>query len=974
MFRTVPRILFCFLFILSGLFLPGTLHAQQPWYYTNNDENGLPSNEVYQVAQDDFGYIWIGCDAGLFRYDGFTYKAYISSGQNGRSISSLRFDAKKRLWCKNFNGQIFRVENDSLRIICDLTGKVSSGFPFTLDQKCNLYAAVANQIVMYNEDGDSIRSYRSKDGAEELPAIFDLVYHHDTIYYFQQESGLCWLNPRNGEVNTMEMNDADKKFIESASFFLLKNELHFLAVNYAGHELACGRIHGKTIRLYKKVAFQNPNIRIHAVCSDNRSATWLCTSEGAVLFDPQHPEINAANTIHGGEKVSWILNDQEGNYWMATLNKGIFVLPYLDVILMSPANSFLPEKELTALCFTKNHELFTGSYSGELYRVNEETKTVFTSPEKRYTTVKKIRESENFFLVSRGITEIIEKKSGKEYRTPFNNARDLLAVNDTLFFLMPDAFGKTTISGVLKSETDAPKTILKKTGGRSMSYNSADQNLYIAFNDGVYAYAQGRFTGIVHKGKNIYASMLATGNGITWAASLTDGIIGIQNGKVVRQYSAANGIFENNIRTLYVNGDTLLACTDDKLYVIDTKTQKIKWYDNTSGINPKDISTIEMDSGEIWLATHKGLMHFPFSLPADNPLAPQIRITGANLNNEALGIRDLYELPYNNNQFSIQISSTCFRSRGHFVYEYQLAGLDTSWHQVPGITGNVTFTGLPPGDYVFTVRAVNEYGLRSEKSASVQISVRAPAWQQWWFYLAVSVLAITIVVILYRLRLRALQNRAELKNRITLSQLTALKAQMNPHFMYNALNSIQDLVIQHDVKNSTLYLSKFSQLMRKVLDASGTEFISLQDEIDILSLYLDLEKLRFGDSFQSQIILRENVQPDEIRMPSMILQPFVENAIKHGLLHKKGLRKLDIDFAFDSVLICTITDNGVGRKKTAEIKKRHAEKYASFATQATEKRIELLTSQTGQKYAFEIIDLEENGIPAGTKVIVRIPV
>ncbi|MBK7959668.1 MAG: histidine kinase [Bacteroidetes bacterium] len=162
--------------------------------------------------------------------------------------------------------------------------------------------------------------------------------------------------------------------------------------------------------------------------------------------------------------------------------------------------------------------------------------------------------------------------------------------------------------------------------------------------------------------------------------------------------------------------------------------------------------------------------------------------------------------------------------------------------------------------------------------------------------------------------------------------------------------------------------------MRKVLDASGRDKIDLQQEIELLEHYLELEKLRFGDDFTFKIIIDSNVEPAFIQIPPLIIQPFIENAIKHGLLHKKGIKTLLIHFEYQEWLKCTITDNGVGRIRSEEIQNRNIVQKSSFATKATEKRIALLNKYSDKKFNLQIIDLYEDQIPSGTKVIIDFPV
>lgn len=250
-----------------------------------------------------------------------------------------------------------------------------------------------------------------------------------------------------------------------------------------------------------------------------------------------------------------------------------------------------------------------------------------------------------------------------------------------------------------------------------------------------------------------------------------------------------------------------------------------------------------------------------------------------------------------------------------------------------GINNHIQYASLPSGEFVFEIRAVNEDGLESLKTEQVKFIIKSPFWQRWWFYALMVLLGSGVVAILFMIRIRFITRRAELRNKVTASQLTALKSQMNPHFLFNTLNSLQDLILKHDIKNSNYYLNKFSLLMREILDMSGKDEVPLSREIKLLDTYLELEKLRFGDEFKFVIKVDDEIDVDHLLLPPMIIQPFIENALKHGLLHKKGNKNLFMEFKLmHDVLICEITDNGVGRKKSEEIKARNSKTHQSFAT------------------------------------------
>jgi len=231
--------------------------------------------------------------------------------------------------------------------------------------------------------------------------------------------------------------------------------------------------------------------------------------------------------------------------------------------------------------------------------------------------------------------------------------------------------------------------------------------------------------------------------------------------------------------------------------------------------------------------------------------------------------------------------------------------------------------------------------------------------------------------IVINLELEETHKRLDIEKQYRESELKALRSQMNPHFIFNALNSIQEYIMTNERKLAGKYLGKFADLMRIYLEHSKVKSISLNEEIETLTLYLELEKLRFEDSLTYIVNIDENVDKHLISIPTLLIQPYVENAIKHGLLHKKEGRMLSISFQLigsKEVLICEISDNGVGRKKSEEINKMRDPTHKSFATSATKSRLELLNYNSVKKISVETVDLQnEQGDSEGTKVVITIP-
>ncbi|MGV6827868.1 MAG: sensor histidine kinase, partial [Flavobacteriales bacterium] len=229
---------------------------------------------------------------------------------------------------------------------------------------------------------------------------------------------------------------------------------------------------------------------------------------------------------------------------------------------------------------------------------------------------------------------------------------------------------------------------------------------------------------------------------------------------------------------------------------------------------------------------------------------------------------------------------------------------------------------------------------------------------------------------LITIQLKESQKRLALEKQNKDSELKALKAQMNPHFIFNALNSIQEYIVLNKKNKASDYLGKFADLIRNYLNHSNTGKISLQEEIENLQRYLELECLRFEEELQCAFNVDPNINTEEVEIPTMLIQPYIENALKHGLLHRKTNRVLNISFSKkDDIISCVVEDNGVGRKKSKEIQEKRASLHQSFASKATEERLKLLNFNKKKKIGVQIEDLyNEKNQAIGTRVTISIPI
>ena len=954
------------------IYLSNQLNAQHPAYYKITDEDGLPSNEIYKIIQDDFGYIWIGCDAGLYRYDGFTFKSYNNSQQNGKAISFLQIDTKQRIWCKNFYGQVYRVEGDSLRIIKNIKTSNPSYPQFTIDNACNLWYYHKKYMIKNNEFGDSISSYKlNLIGNEE---IISLKFFSNNIYAFSSMNNITQLN-----VNTLNAKKINWKFKPSnhsknCSFIEHKGQL-FLYISAMSNSSDCNSIYSITndsiFEFYRFKGLEMNNI-IYSIYSDSKDL-WANTSFGAFKINTKNN--STYKILFKDEKISCMLKDREGMFWFSSLHNGLFISPNINVNAINSKNSFLKEDAISLIKIVRENKLLIGSYLGNIFEYDlysESLNQKYLNNNEKFISVKEIKQNNKYTIISRGRFCIIDNMTGIQYFPKMYGVRDFELVEDTLYLVLTESVTKIAMNDLLKKDF---KTItINSFGGRSVEYDPKTKSLYFAMGNGTYIYHNCIWTELKIADKPLLVNSLSYANDIIWASSVSSGIYGLNNGQAKYHYDTSNYLSENSTRVIKAELNTIWFTTDNYLYVINYQTNAVNKFNKTSSINPKDINNIEVYHDTVYLATNKGVLFFPTNLKWKNTSIPNLKITGVFINNELRVVDNELKLKHNNKNVKICFSSVALKSKGNFLYQYRLLGLDSNWTDVSPTSPFVLFAQIPSGNFNFELRSINEHGIFS-KTIRFSVFVETPFWQRWWFYLLLIIVVAGIITVLFMIRIRFIRRRAELRNRLTASQLTALKSQMNPHFLFNTLNSLQDLILKHDIKNSNFYLNKFSLLMREILDVSGKDEINLSREIKLLDTYLELEKLRFGDDFKFSIHIADEIDSDHLLLPPMILQPFIENALKHGLLHKKGSKTLTINFTMiDSIMNCTIVDNGVGRKKSEEIKTRNLRTHDSFATQATDKRMDLLNSYNDKYYSFKIIDLYEDDKAIGTKVIILIPI
>lgn len=360
-------------------------------------------------------------------------------------------------------------------------------------------------------------------------------------------------------------------------------------------------------------------------------------------------------------------------------------------------------------------------------------------------------------------------------------------------------------------------------------------------------------------------------------------------------------------------------------------------------------------------------------------LPPLIYISGIKINEKDTLPGNYYALSYSENSIKINYAAFSAVNAQKFQFRYRLSDIDKDWVYTDNTYAQ--YNALPPGDYLFSVSAMNAQGIWSKENASVFFKISPPFWQTLWFFILVISIVAVLIVLFFIIRVKQIkkreQEKTQLHKRIADIELQALRAQMNPHFIFNTLASIQYFITDNNVEAANQYLSKFAKLMRSIIYNSRRKTVPLKDEIQALELYIQMEQLRCNYSFEYEIKCSENIDVNDDEIPGLLIQPYVENAIWHGLTyikHKKGMLKINLDKK-DDFIKCTIDDNGIGRKKSMELKAQSLKPHQSVGMSITKERLDILNSVQNSKLSVNIIDkVNQHTLEAeGTKVEIFIP-
>ena len=970
-------------------------HSQQFKFQHYSVEEGLPQSQVHTMIQDSRGLLWIGTiGEGLSKFNGKEFTTFTKEeGLSGDKIYSLFEDSKHNIWIgtsegiTHYNGISFTKH--------PISKKYDILVSAIVEDKNNTIWAATNAGLYYYENNQWI-AFISNNAK--------LKYNINCL--FVDSIGIIWTGNDNG-LFKIDKGHVTRYTVKSG---LSSNKVR--SVNELNGQLLVGTYgHGLNIHSDNRwYVLGKSNDIVHNIFVDNKQNIWAATqANGAIKYNLKKKSEKTYNESKGlsANNVRIILQDSWGNMWFGTNGGGINKYHGQQFKHYNLEEGFLHTTFFSVLGATDN-SLWAGTGPFGFAEMRNDTviyhnqntdfhdhqcKTLF---EDHLGNIWIGTEGNGVYIFDgSNYTQINGKKGlADDWIRSITQDKEFniwIATVSGISKLTPTNYGELNFTiRNFRQENGLP-------GNRVNTLASDNENrMWFGTNNGHIGYIKnGKIT---HYGanegikKNVVIKSIAFDDfNQLWAASLLEGLFhaDVRSSAIsFEQFKKKDGLNSNNIYLLQFDklGQLWLGAgggVDRVSFTESGEISGIKHFGKNEGFLGGETCTNAISvsqNGNIWIGTLNGLnRHNPFQSKI-NTIAPKLNMCNITLFYESIteDVNDWYKIEnmlnfnYNENHISFHFEGVNLKNPEEVYYQFKLEGFESEWspinkHKI------ATYSNLPSGTFTFKIKAGNEDGVWTEP-IEVSFKILTPFWKTWWFINAASFILLSILLLIYRNRKRQLKKERERlkleKNMLEMEQ-KALRLQMNPHFIFNAMNTVQALIAKKDEKAARYYLAKFSKLMRKVLENSRNTLITIQDEIEALENYLNLEQLSNEDNFDYEIIVDQNIQTDAYGIPPLLLQPFVENSIVHGIKELNHRGKITINFIWKETFIeCSVNDNGRGRLAAKEVRHQKSSYHKSTALVLTQERLASLSDDLSVK-SFEIIDMKE---PSGTKVILRIPV
>jgi streptogramin lyase len=973
--------------ILVLILLPCSfLLAQNPFIRHFTTTDGLPSNAISTICQDHEKFLWFATEGGLVRYDGSSFTDYnTSDGLYRNFVILVKEDSHGRVWFFCIGAQPNYLYQDKIynTFNAPFLDTLRGNWTFVEDRQGNLY--------FYNYHSRRITVLDSNNHVQHYMIQFD--------------------PPENKTFGEQDLNIHHMVRIPSGEYMIWTFEGIYKT----------GALFEKPVKIrsfdrYQNIYLVNDTI-IYDVADypDSHSSVMVRYLNGV-------PEDTIELKEVALDLNSWLLEDREGNVWVSSPDKGIYCLKNKNVIYhldLKGSSWICKDHEGNIWATSKNGayrispnvllfkhfdnsnfegggiDALSADPSGRVWGINGTTAFLYQD-DRIYNMDISYRNAlfYDFLALSNnsllfwddqdnnialtGITVNQEnKKLTFEKLIPLNLVKytgipsanknhDILCFwgrNDLATCSVKDNFeeiDRIPIGRAMKVFYDARDNLVVLESGKHYIIEDHNKIPYDEFA------AMKKITSLMHKTLGSAADVFLT---------FDDSLILVKNKKAFNLTASFDYSFNTPVKKIAYQSPVLYLSTfrniyacDNPLEIEENKPISLRLID----INFSDIRDIEAVHDSLFIASSDGMTIIPISLINQiQSKAPLPYFHSVKINDQETDLYLKESSVKGKNKISFEFGSINY-SDNPALYSYKLEGFDQEWNIGP--VNKVTYGNLPKGHYTFILKAGKSNSPWSEP-ITYAIKVRATIWQHPLFIATLAILCAGLIFlyILYRKNLQ--MKKTEIEHQLVTLEQKALQSMMNPHFLFNALGSIQNYLLQNKAGEAGLYLSQFARLIRQNISSIHSAMISLEAEVDRLKNYLDLEKLRMANRFDYKIEIDKDIEEDDVLIPSMITQPFVENCILHGIspLEKDGLIRISFAMISEKIIRIIIEDNGVGIKQSKAFK-TNDRGHLHMSMEMTQKRIEILGKKYKVKTSVEVTDAFPGSPNPGTRVTVVLPV
>lgn len=1002
--------------ILLGAYLTGG--AQSPWdnYELLTTRQGLPHNTVQALLQDREGFLWIGTHGGLCRYDGNKLTEFNNvfgpAGKTNWFYEALFEDINGNIWIGSRGGNLscYLKQKNSFKHYThkgNTSARLSCFYQDSVD-KTIWIGNDAGELLVYKGDSVSVTSVG-------VGNIIDMKQVEQNILLLLTSKGLFLYDIHRGITTYLKAGrDFDKREIVTGAINNMAKTV-MLVDNYG-----CYITGLKQQNIIQYVPVEKIGYRLfHRIALTGEGDFLYCDGSIIYVYDPYGKlknkiAISEIDWYNRNEVINSMIEDRSGIIWLGT-NSGLYKVDrnkyQFTKIAAAPLKARITDNYVRSVLFDDRQNLWVGFRGNAVNRLSGDNRL------STYSLLDKDGQVKDKYIIN----TIFQLRN---HNILFGAAQGVFVNDNETSTIVPFAQGvlPDTLAEVWALHQDKARNIWIGTRVKGLYIFNPESNKLVQ-----YKYLPG-IAGSARDSSvwNIYQDR----QGDTWLG--TDyGVCRVTNPEDIYNLNFERFDFGDNPPlhvwniTESLNGKLFIGTIGEGLYEISADRTKTKrhadfpadivasmafdetgylWATSINGLYKYNVSDgsytyfseddglasndfnfkalAQSATGDIFLGGKMGVVAFkPLEVQPKNLASVPVRIASLRIagydSSAAIYSNSAIELTRKQNFLNIGFAVMDYTKPLRHRYRYMLKGFEHKWNYRDNTQPWATYTNLPPGDYSFVVQGSGDGIQWSDRQAVLNFYIKPALWQRPVVQLLLLVFILSAIgwAVYYKTRsvVRKERERNKIEKQIAGLELRALQAQMNPHFIFNVLNSIQQFVIHNNELAANDYLTRFARLMRLFLESSKNRYVTLETEIDQLSLYLSLEKLRFDDKFEYTIKADVGLSKSEIQIPSMLIQPFAENAINHGLVHKTQKGRLFIEFVLmnNNMLKCTIDDDGVGRREARRIEEQKNKKHISRGMQLIEERVKTYNFIEDIDIRIQITDKEPPHI--GTKVEIIIP-